>query len=292
MPDKCTARRYSFRKIATDDFPLIVEVCEEPNHTLHSHDFIEMIIVQSGKGVHLTKNTRHPVSMGDVIVIPKGARHGYDCVENLKIVNVIFDNALLQNALSDLMQLPGYHTLFSAARSPRRERQPVKYEISALAPDEISHLEKIALRIKAELAKKNPGYKALCAALLTETVVFMSRKEFKQDTFVEKSGIDRVFAFIEQNHSKKIKLETLVKINGYSMRTFYRAFVKASGQSPFEYLINVRLLHAKQFLLNPSMNISEIAERTGFTDSAYFSRQFKKFFGISPKTYRERAGKK
>jgi len=251
-----------------------------------------MIIVKSGKGLHITRNSRHPISMGDVIVIPKGARHGYDSVEELKIVNVIFDNALLQNALSDLMQLPGYHALFSAARSPRRERYPVKYEISALDPDEITHLEKIALRIKSELAKKHPGYKALCAALLTEMVVFLSRKEFKKGAFVEKSGLDRVFAFIEQNYSRKLKLETLVKMNGYSMRTFYRAFVKASGQSPFEYLINIRLLHAKQFLLNPSMNISEIAERTGFTDNAYFAKQFKKFFGISPKTYRERAGKK
>ena len=287
MPKKYIKKRYFLQKIVPDDFPLFIEVSVEPNHALHSHDFIELVIIESGKGEHITKNTCCPVSMGDIIVIPKGARHGYDHVENLKIVNVIFDNALLQNALSDLMQIPGYHTLFSVSFSPNRARHPVKYEISTLDPDEITHLEKIAFRIKAELAKKHPGYRALCIALLTEIVVFLSRKEFKKRTYASKSGIDRVFAFIDQNYSKKVKLETLVKMSGSSMGTFYRDFVKVSGQSPFEHLIEVRLHHAKQLLLNSDMNISEIAERTGFTDSAYFAKQFKKFFGIAPKTYRK-----
>ena len=288
MPEKDTTRRYRLPKVVPGDFPLFISSHPQHDHVMHSHDFIELVIIQSGKAEHLTKNERHPISMGDVIVIPKGARHGYDRVENLKIVNVIFDDSLLDTIHGDLRKFSGFHALFSTVRKSHGAPHPVRYEISALSPGEISHLEQIAGRIKSELAEKRPGYRSLCSALLTELVVFLSRKEFKQDSFSDKNSLDKVLAYMEKNYSKIIKLETLAKIVGLSPRTFQRIFRKAAGQSPFEHLLSVRLRHSKQLLMNPSMSISEIASQTGFTDSSYFAKQFKKIFEISPKTYRDK----
>jgi AraC-like DNA-binding protein len=288
MREKGITKRYTFQKLAPGDFPLIVRSHNQCDHVMHSHDFIELVIIQSGKGEHLTKNESQHVSMGDVIVIPKGVRHGYDCVENMKIVNVIFDESLLDTIHGDIRKLSGFHALFFTAHKSHNTQHPVKYEISALSPDEISHLEKIAGRIKSELAEKRPGYRSLCSALMIELVVFLSRKEFKQNSFSDKNSLDKALAYIEQNYSKKIELATLAKIGGYSPRTFQRIFRKAAGQTPFEHILSVRLRHSRQLLINPSKRISEIAAQTGFTDSAYFAKQFKKLFEISPKTYRER----
>jgi quercetin dioxygenase-like cupin family protein len=64
------------------------------------------------KGEHLTKKESQHVSMGDVIVIPEGVRHGYDCVENMKIVNVIFDESLLDTIHGDIREKNTYwHSL-------------------------------------------------------------------------------------------------------------------------------------------------------------------------------------
>ena len=291
MPEKGITKRYTFQKVAPGDFPLIIKSHRQCDHVMHSHDFIELVIIQSGKGEHLTKNESQHVSMGDVIVIPKGVRHGYDCVENLKIINVIFDGSVLNSEHGDLMNFPGFHSLFFTAHKSHNTQHQVRYEISALIPDEISHLEQIAGRIKAELTEKRPGYRSLCSAMLTELVVFLSRKEFKQNSFSDKNSLDKALAYIEQNYSKKIELATLAKIGGYSPRTFQRIFRKAAGQTPFEHILSVRLRHSRQLLMNPSKRISEIAAQTGFTDSAYFAKQFRKLFEISPKTYRERNAK-
>ena len=287
MPVKHTKKRYTFQKVAPGDFPLYINSYPQVDHTMHSHDFIELVIIQSGNAEHLTKNKRHHVSMGDVIVIPKGVRHGYDCVENMKIINIIFDDSILDTAHGDLRKFSGFHALFFPIHKLHAVPYHVKYEISALSPDDISHLERIAGRIRSELAEKRPGYRSLCSALLTELVVFLSRKEFKQDSFCDKNSIDKVLAYLERNYSKKIKLETLAKISGCAPRTFQRNFREAAGQSPFEHLLSVRLRHAKQLLINPSVSMAEIALQTGFTDSAYFAKQFKKIFEISPKTYRK-----
>ena len=287
MPEKHTKRKYTFQKVAPVDFSLIIRSHKQCDHVMHSHDFIELVIIQSGKGEHLTTNGRHPISMGDVIVIPRGVRHGYDCVENLKILNVIFDGSILNIEHGDLMNFSGFHALFFAIHKSHNTLLPVKYEISALSPDDISHLEQIAGRIKSELAEKKAGYRSLCSALLTELVVFLSRKEFKQDSFSDKNSFDKILAYMENHYSKKITLETLAKISGCTPRTFQRIFKKATAQSPFEHLLSVRLRHAKQLLMSPSGSIAEIASQTGFTDSAYFAKQFKKIFEISPMTYRK-----
>jgi AraC-like DNA-binding protein len=255
------------------------------NHVFHSHDFVELVVIQGGNGEHLVKGRRQPLSMGDVIVIPRGVRHGYDKVRLLKVMNIMFDDALLTGAQGDLIGLPGYRALFSRRRKGDLSDSPVRYVLSALDPAEIGHLEKIAGRLRAELEGLRPGYQTLCLALLTELVVFLSRKEFKQDLSGDDGSLDGALDFMERNYGRRISLAELAKACGCAPRTFQRLFRKSTGQSPFEHLLNVRLRHARQLLERGVCGLSEIAVRTGFGDNAYFGRQFKRLFGMSPGAY-------
>ena len=75
---------------------------------------------------------------------------------------------------------------------------------------------------------------------------------------------------------------------------FRQVFQKTTGYSPLQYLTFKRISYAKQLLrLNypGSMSIQEIGRRSGFVDSYYFSRIFKKETGLSPKDWaRSEAG--
>ncbi len=69
---------------------------------------------------------------------------------------------------------------------------------------------------------------------------------------------------------------------------FRQVFQKTTGYSPLQYLTFKRISYAKQLLrLNypGSMSIQEIGRRSGFVDSYYFSRIFKKETGLSPKEW-------
>ena len=63
---------------------------------------------------------------------------------------------------------------------------------------------------------------------------------------------------------------------------------RETDQSFFDLLGSMRIAKAKKLLADPSLRIHEIAERTGFSDVAHFSRSFKKTAGCTPGEYRNR----
>ncbi|PIY48354.1 MAG: AraC family transcriptional regulator, partial [Armatimonadetes bacterium CG_4_10_14_3_um_filter_59_10] len=65
-----------------------------------------------------------------------------------------------------------------------------------------------------------------------------------------------------------------------------RAFRNATGCSPLDYLVRVRIHHAMELLKEADLSIAEVARRVGFADSNYFSRQFRALVGSSPRGYR------
>lgn len=73
---------------------------------------------------------------------------------------------------------------------------------------------------------------------------------------------------------------------GVSHHHLIRIFKKATGQSPVNYLIDLRLKEARRFLSGTGFSIREIAHLLGFGDPYYFSRLFKKKTGHSPKAFR------
>ena len=63
---------------------------------------------------------------------------------------------------------------------------------------------------------------------------------------------------------------------------------RETGQSFFDLLGSMRITRAKELLADPALRIHEIAEETGFSDVAHFSRSFKKIAGCTPGEYRNR----
>lgn len=73
-----------------------------------------------------------------------------------------------------------------------------------------------------------------------------------------------------------------------SVEHFSRLFRQVMGKSPMEMVLEVRLSHAQHFLRESSLSVGEIAERLGYRDVYFFSRQFKQKCGVSPLAFRGR----
>jgi AraC-like DNA-binding protein len=72
-----------------------------------------------------------------------------------------------------------------------------------------------------------------------------------------------------------------------------RLFKEETGQSPLQYLHDLRLAHACQLLVREFKNVQKIAEEVGFRQVGYFNRVFKACYGCTPSAYRRQsAGKK
>ncbi|MGB6153497.1 MAG: helix-turn-helix transcriptional regulator, partial [Pricia sp.] len=81
-------------------------------------------------------------------------------------------------------------------------------------------------------------------------------------------------------------VEVLCKEIGVSERQLQRKLKAITNKSPIQLISSVRLHRAKELLLQHQDNISEIAYQTGFSNPSYFSKSFKKEFGLSPSAIR------
>lgn len=99
-------------------------------------------------------------------------------------------------------------------------------------------------------------------------------------------GIQAAIAYINENYKNEITVKTLATIANMSESNFYAVFKKQTGVSPIAYLNNCRLSIAESRLTYTLDTVSEISYAVGINDPLYFSKMFKKIYGMSPKEYR------
>ncbi|MBQ5820112.1 MAG: helix-turn-helix transcriptional regulator [Clostridia bacterium] len=110
---------------------------------------------------------------------------------------------------------------------------------------------------------------------------------------IEKSGsqcLQNSVSYMLRNLALPMSVSDLAVAANMSESNYYAAFRKRYGRSPMSYLNHVRLSLATDRLLQTDDAIGEIADSVGIPDSLYFSKLFKKHFGVSPREYRTRRG--
>jgi len=100
----------------------------------------------------------------------------------------------------------------------------------------------------------------------------------------------KVIEYIKSNYQKHISLEEIARIT-YMSRTYLSSlFKKETGYSISEYINNIRISRAQNFLVESDVDIAEIARMCGFEDQSYFTKVFRRITGVTPKKYRDSRG--
>ena len=93
-------------------------------------------------------------------------------------------------------------------------------------------------------------------------------------------------AYIQSHFAEKILQTEVAKLCEMSTFKFSRVFHAAFDQTFQDYLLNLRIEHAAELLLNPTACVSDVAYAVGFRDASYFGRAFRKAHGMSPTQWR------
>lgn len=94
--------------------------------------------------------------------------------------------------------------------------------------------------------------------------------------------------YLEEHLAEKVSLNDLAKAAALSVSQFSALFNAHFGTSPIDYLMDLRMRQSVYYLSDHSYNVTEVGRRVGFQDPLYFSKRFKKHFGMSPRHYRRR----
>lgn len=103
----------------------------------------------------------------------------------------------------------------------------------------------------------------------------------------ESQRLGQLFDYLHQHLAVPHTVDSLSRRVGMSQRTFLRRFQDATGTTPSRWLLNERLLRAKDYLENSRLSIDSIAEQTGFGQAATLRHHFRQHYALSPARYRK-----
>ena len=258
------------------------------SYPLHTHDFSELVIILGGRGTHITRYSRFELFAGDVFVINGETTHGYENPDNLHLVNILYRPELLTKNAADLTTLPGYHVLFNLEPKFREDH---KFNSKLhLSPGQITGITPLIQEIENELESNNPGRLFMASARFYSLLGRLCRMYSSDDASHGRQllRIGKALGLLENSVQRHVSLEELTDLTAMSVSTLNRTFKEATGYSPIEYHLRIRIKKACEILCSSNFSITETAYRTGFDDSNYFSRQFKKIIGVSPLEFRKR----
>ncbi len=269
---------------------------EEYCGIMHRHDFIELVYVISGSGIHKVAGKEYKTAKGDIFVvnydIPHGFFHGTGSGEPLVVYNCVF--------LPQFLDV----SLFSASHF---EEITSSFLFNSLAPDnfnpkpdlrlsgtkffEISELfEKMYLEYK----QMNRGYIDIIRAHLIEIIV----KIFRYTPQNAKRGvtgrntelIQKAIEYMKLNYRSEISLSDLALHSFISKNYFSKLFKDVTGTNVSDYIQYLRTEQACTLLKTSEMKVTEIARQAGFSDMKFFYEVFKRITGKTPGEYRKTGG--
>ena len=103
----------------------------------------------------------------------------------------------------------------------------------------------------------------------------------------QSSFINEINSYIRENIENNITIEDICKALGISLMELYYMCNAFFGSTPAKHIKKVRLETACELITDDNMRISEIAYRVGICDYNYFSKIFKKEYGVSPTEYKK-----
>ena len=99
--------------------------------------------------------------------------------------------------------------------------------------------------------------------------------------------VSAVMRYMERNLHDKVGIEELARIANMSRSAFHRAFKDVLGEPPLQYLKQLRLNAARYRITYQGQSVRLASESVGYESTSQFSREFKRYFGVSPSRAKE-----
>ncbi|MBE7681129.1 AraC family transcriptional regulator [Paenibacillus sp. P13VS] len=271
-------------------FPFYIQYGgHEEDTELHQHvDFSELVIVLNGNATHVVHTEEYFIKKGNAFVINGSTPHAYRDPHDFKICNIMFRPEMLASIGPDLKKSNGYQALFVLEPYYRNiQSYPGKL---ALPIPSLEYVESLIAVMIEEYHGQLQGYQTMLLSRFTELVVYLSRHYDTQEKGMEGNHLMHLanaISYMEDHYLEPLTLEEIAGKSNISVRHLNRIFRSYYQMTPIAYMLTLRLERACSLLKHSSLTITQISYECGFNDSNYFTRQFRKAYGVSPKVYRQ-----
>ena len=235
----------------------------------HWHEHLEFLYVTRGTGTFIVNGEKISVLPSDLVIAEPNSPHVL-----LSDSGIDYECLLIRTDLFNSDELEEMHFL-----SHIRADMAVS-KLFAKIKDEFSIGGNMS-----NMRKKALAY-SLIVHLIRTHVAPLRTEEYKESRLLTLSRINIIEQYISENYKGKITVSDLAKLLYVSESHFCRFFKKAIGISAIEYLNVFRIGKSEQLLRETDLSITEVASLSGFENSNYFSRIFRRIMKQTPSEYR------
>lgn len=237
------------------------------------HTRFSVSVVLSGTFAYRSARGRALLSPGSILLGPQSAQFScsHEHTRGDRCICFYFDQAWIENVVSET---PGLRStsISHICIPPAQSLAPLIADVQAVADglDGVAG-EELAFRMAAVALTFSPGEQALPYA-----------------TPADEKRIAAVVSRLDEEISGPLSLDSLASIAGMSRYHFLRVFQRVTGQTPWRFILSRRLTLAGHQLATGNGTVLNAAVASGFTDLSEFTRQFRRYFGVTPGIYRGR----
>lgn len=223
------------------------------------HENIELIYCIEGEGMAVINTNPIAVREGSVLVINSGDIHYFmSSAARMRYYCLIIDAAFLKEFGMEVENIFFCEEVTDA------------------------HGTAFFQKIVAELEQKPPYYKAVVRGEIISYMAYLCRNYMQEKHSNDsKDQIKRGLTYIREHFTETITVEQVAFHAGFSRFYFSRQFKSTMGMTVMKYVEFLRCRHAKELLENGA-TVSKAALESGFSDLSYFTKVFKRQYGVLP----------
>ncbi|OAB46433.1 AraC family transcriptional regulator [Paenibacillus antarcticus] len=235
--------------------------------------------IQKGRAVFIIDDTTYQLEENDIIYIPQGSMlHCEAFSDDFTFISIRFTAAIALGDHEVWSEIMGFDTKVKC------NDVQIKNFFTCIIREKDSSSRGRYFMLR--------GYLELIVGYLINSSETKFNRVNKLKTIkVDNKNDNRVQLVLDymiNNFKTNISIEDLSKMVNISSTTLRRLFKQDTGKSPSDFLIQLKMTEAAKKILETDERISDIAYMVGIEDPNYFSRTFKKHFGVTPYTYRQR----
>lgn len=248
----------------------------------HWHREIEILMPIEGHYSAIISNHVYDLGPGDLLLIPSGVVHNLP----LQPTGVRFIFQFDPECIELISGIATVLSLMNPACLIRVQDAPAASERCQALMMEIRDL------YRSTSAMAEAGIYAKIIEMITVISDNLREQHLPKSAptarAVHEEQLMQVCHYIAAHSNESMSLEKAAAGSGFSKYYFERLFRNYTGMSFYQYLTFMRVSHAELLLQNQNVTISQIAEQSGFSNGAVFSKVFRKVTGFTPSAYREK----
>lgn len=250
----------------------------------HTHDFIEIVFMIGGRGIHTVDGQNYPMTKGDLLVINPGSVHSYQSESGMRFYNIIIKPEFIEKDIKgdgSIFSLLNIESFSELSDIVQKGNTFIRF-----SNEERSRLENLITWMNQEKQSPESGSNLILHSYTNVLLTLVFRK-MSLPMSDELAINNDLLNFIQQNCSLPLTCGMVAKKCSYNPSYFSRLFRQYAGITFSQYLNECRLNRACELLENTDLAVEKIISESGFSDRTKFFKAFVSRFGTTPLKYRK-----